>query len=390
MPFSIPFRRPFHAAGKEVRVRSGLLLRLRACDGRVGIGEAAPHPLAAPAVVREAFAALASLLPEWTSGRRVVEAKFSPVPSSANMREKFRVSFTLEGARRGEQHEVISSPSLPPVARAAVDMACHDLAARALGVRVAELLGSVRREAVPINAVVDDPDPRQAAATARRFAEQGFRCIKIKIEPRDMDTEEQRLALIRDAVGEAVSLRVDANAAWTVGEAIAAIPRLAVCGLEYVEQPVAEIAGLAAVRRAVGVPIAADESVTGVEAVGTIAAAGAADVIVVKPSLLGLTAAAAVVSAAQANNLAAVITSVLETSVGLAAALHLAATLPEPSRPCGLATVPLLAGDLVSEPLVPHGGCLRLPTGPGLGVRLDEVACQRWLECGGTSTPDRP
>lgn len=268
-------------------------------------------------------------------------------------------------------------------------MACYDLVAQGRGARVAELLGPVRREAVPVNAVIDHPDPREAAAAARRLAKQGFSCIKLKIAPHDVDAETRRLALIRSAVGESVSLRIDANAAWTVSEAIAAIPRLASCGLEYVEQPVAEIAGLAAVRRAVAVPIAADESVTGADALAEIVAAQAADVIVVKPSLIGLTEAASVTRAAGAKALAVVVTSVLETSVGLAAALHLAATLPEPLRACGLATVPLLAGDLVSEPLVARRGCLDLPAVPGLGVRLDEAACKRWRKGTVASLMDR-
>ena len=103
-----------------------------------------------------------------------------------------------------------------------------------------------------------------------------------------------------------------------------------------------------------------------------------ANVIVVKPALLGLRAAVAVVRTAQACGMNVVVTSVLDTSLGIAAALHLAATLPDPVLPCGLATASLLAGDLAHEPLVPRGGWLEVPRGPGLGVQLDTEMLQRW------------
>jgi O-succinylbenzoate synthase len=163
-----------------------------------------------------------------------------------------------------------------------------------------------------------------------------------------------------------------------VDEATAAITRLAAHGIEYVEQPVRTMEELARVRRAVGTPIAADECVTDANAVERLAALEAADVIVVKPALRGMRNAVAVIERARAHGLQVVVTSALDTSVGIAAALHLAATLPDPVPPCGLATAALLAGDLVREPLIPRAGSLALPRGAGLGVDLDEAAVERW------------
>jgi L-alanine-DL-glutamate epimerase-like enolase superfamily enzyme len=157
------------------------------------------------------------------------------------------------------------------------------------------------------------------------------------------------------------------------------LPQLAAYDLEYIEQPVAGMADLAQVRRAVDVPIAADECVTDAGTVRELAVLGAADIVVVKPALLGLRAAVSVVRTAQACGLGVVVTSALDTSIGIAAALHLAATLPDPALPCGLATASLLAGDLARDPLTPRSGWLEVPRGPGLGVQLDTESLQRWV-----------
>jgi L-alanine-DL-glutamate epimerase-like enolase superfamily enzyme len=103
-------------------------------------------------------------------------------------------------------------------------------------------------------------------------------------------------------------------------------------------------------------------------------------VVIVKPGFLGLPAAAAVLRTARACGLDAVITSALDTSIGVAAALHLAAAQPEPLRPAGLATTALLAGDLAQPSLVARGGWLAVPHGPGLGVELDSQALERWRQ----------
>jgi o-succinylbenzoate synthase len=263
-------------------------------------------------------------------------------------------------------------------------MAWLDLCTQGAGVRLAQFLGDVARERVPVNATLDERDPERAATAARDYAARGFRCIKLKIAPHDVEGEVARLCAIRAVVGDALQIRADANGGWTVEQALAALPLLAVYGLEYVEQPVADIAGLAAVRRASDVSVAADESVTDVASVEAIAAARAADIIVIKPTLLGPRGAAEVAHVARRCGLDVVITSLLDTSIGISAAVHLAATLPDPLRACGLATATLLAGDLVSEPPTVVDGCLPVPRGPGLGVELADAALARWRDRAGT------
>ncbi|MFQ5665616.1 MAG: o-succinylbenzoate synthase [Candidatus Binatia bacterium] len=349
-PFRIPFRHPFVIAGVSVQARAGILVEVHDDDGHVGLGEASPDPRAGPEVLREAMDALSRA----AQMLRAIDPK--------------QLDTTLE------QLEAVP----PGIARAGLEMACCDLVARSAAVRLAELWRCRVPGRVPVNAVIDTPDPCAAATAARACVAEGFRCIKLKIAPGDVGREVARLAAVRDAVGPEIRLRIDANAIWTPSEAIDAISQLAVHGVEYVEQPVATLAALAQVRRAVDTPIAADECVTGANAVECLAETGAADLVIVKPTLIGVRTARAVIHRAHTCSLGVVVTSALDTSIGIAAAVHLAATLPDPIRPCGLATASLLAGDLTGETLVPHGGWLHVPPHAGLGVRLDEAAVQRW------------
>ncbi|MCL4368789.1 MAG: hypothetical protein M1337_06445, partial [Actinobacteria bacterium] len=147
-----------------------------------------------------------------------------------------------------------------------------------------------------------------------------------------------------------------------------------------------DLAGMARVRSAVGIPIAADEAVGRLEQARRVVAAKAADVLVVKPMLAGgLRPAREIIALAQAAGLGVLVTTTIDSGVGVAAALHLATTLPgpegTPTLACGLATGRLLVGDLISRPWRVRDGAMRLPAGPGLGVTLDE---QQLVRYGGT------
>ena len=350
-PFRIPFVRPFLIGGIGVEARTGVLIRVRGDDGRVGLGEAAPHPLAGEAVLRDMMQSIAAA------------------------REVLRPAGPTELDGVLDRLEAVQSPEV----RAGLEMACWDLAAQAAGVRLAEMISPTVRQRVPVNALIDRLDPADAASAAREFVAQGFCCLKLKVG-RNVGEDAARLAAVRAAVGPQVGLRIDANGVWTLDEALRFLPQLAAYDLDYVEQPVADAAVMAQVRRAVNVAIAADECVTDAAAVQRLATLRAADVIVVKPALLGLRAAIAVARTAQACGMNVVVTSVLDTSVGIAAGLHLAATLPDPVPPCGLATASLLAADLAREPLVPRGGWLEVPRGPGLGIQLDTEMLRRYAD----------
>lgn len=185
--------------------------------------------------------------------------------------------------------------------------------------------------------------------------ESGCRAAKVKVAE---GNDELRLEAVRDALGPSGRLTVDANGAWSVEEAQKWIKVFARYGVELVEQPVADLDGMAKLRLLVDVPIAADELVTSPESARHIAALGAADVLVVKVQSIGGVARA--MQAAESARLPVIVSSLLETSIGISAGLALAAALPDLPFPCGLATIQLLAGDVVADPLLPADGQLEV------------------------------
>ena len=234
------------------------------------------------------------------------------------------------------------------------------------------------RNSVPVNVTVPAVDPETAHRIVR---EGGCRTAKVKVaEPgQALADDEARLEAVRDALGPDGLVRVDANGAWGVDEAVAAIGRLdrAAAGLEYVEQPGPTVEDLAAVRRRVEVPIAADESIRRAADPYRVRDLEAADIAVLKVQPLG--GVRACLRIADDIGLPVVVSSALESSVGIAAGVALAAALPDLPHACGLATVRLLTDDLVTEPLLPVDGALPVRTPTVDPAALDRLA----------ATPDR-
>ena len=226
--------------------------------------------------------------------------------------------------------------------------------------REAALVGwpAAKRAEVPVNGLVPAVDPERAAVLAADAAAAGMTTVKVKVGGGPLAGDADRVAAVRAALGPAARIRLDANGAWDVDTAVLALDRLAGFDLELVEQPVADLADLARVRRRVAVPVAADESVRTLDDARRLAALEAADAVVVKVQPLGgVRAALEVVAAA---GVPAIVSSLYETSIGLAAGLALAAALPDLPFACGLGTGALLAGDVVVDRLVPAGGVLAL------------------------------
>jgi len=213
------------------------------------------------------------------------------------------------------------------------------------------------RDQVPVNVTVPAVGPAQAHALV---AASGCRTAKVKVAERGQSLADDvaRVEAVRDALGPAGKIRVDANAAWDVGQAERALRELRRFGLEYAEQPCPTLADLAELRLRTDVPVAADESIRRAEDPLAVRAAGAADIVVVKAQPLGGVRAALAV--ASACGLPVVVSSAVETSVGLAAGLALAAALPELPYACGLATMSLLTGDVTGDPLAEEEGALRV------------------------------
>src|SRR3954449_1965716 len=226
-----------------------------------------------------------------------------------------------------------------------------------------------RRSAVPVNVTVPAVGAEQAHAIVRAS---GCRTAKVKVaEPGQSPGDDlARVEAVRDALGPAGAIRVDANAAWDVDTAVSRIAELDRVGLEYVEQPCATLGQLAALRRRIDVRIAADEVVRRSADPLRVDLREACDVVVLKVQPLGGVRAA--LRVAEAHGLPCVVSSALESSVGIAAGVALAAALPELPFACGLATVALFTRDVTSAPLLPVDGVL--PVGRPHPDRLDAVA----------------
>lgn len=224
------------------------------------------------------------------------------------------------------------------------------------------------RDRIPVNCTVPAVGPEQAAEIVRRS---GSSTAKVKVaEPgQSLGDDIARLEAVRDVLGPAGRIRIDANGAWVVDDAVTALKLLAVAadGLEYAEQPCATVEELALVRRRVDVPIAADESIRRVEDPLRVKQLDAADVAVLKVHPLG--GVQSCLRLAEQLELPVVVSSAVETSVGLAAGVALAAALPELPYACGLGTHALLAHDVAVDPLVPVDGQLAVRP-----VEVDESA----------------
>ncbi len=210
---------------------------------------------------------------------------------------------------------------------------------------------------VPVNATLPAVRPMDVAEIIARYP--GVRTVKVKVAERGQELADDvaRVAETRRVLGPAGRIRLDANGAWTVDEAERAIHALAAFDLEYVEQPCATVEELAEIRERIAyldVPVAADESVRKASDPLAVARAGAADLLVVKAQPLGgIARALAIVREA---GLPVVVSSAIDTSVGLAMGAHLAARVGELPYDCGLGTAALLAADVTRDPLLPHGG----------------------------------
>lgn len=242
------------------------------------------------------------------------------------------------------------------------------------------------RERVPVNATVPAVAAGDVAAVLARF--DGCRTAKVKVAERGQSLADDiaRVRAVRDAMGPEGRVRLDANGGWNVDEAERAVHALAEFDLEYLEQPCAGVDELAELRERIadwGIPIAADESVRKASDPLAVARAGAADLVVVKAQPLGGVGPALRIVADSGRP--AVVSSALDTSIGLSMGLALAAALPDLPYDCGLGTASLLAADVTTAPLRPAGGSLpvgRVEADAGLLAQHAASAERRdwWLD----------
>jgi L-alanine-DL-glutamate epimerase-like enolase superfamily enzyme len=327
--------RPLESSYGAVYERELLLVKLIGEDGSFGYGEAAPL---------EAYDGVSI-----ERVQRVLESYRPVLARSADM----------NGAQLIEACRTVEDL---PAALSAIDLALWDRAGRRAEKSVAEMLSDDPVTHVPVNATLSALDRAGAAEQAAAAVQAGFGCLKLKVGVGD---DAGRVAATRAAAGPQVALRLDANGAWSVEQAVAAIDALSPAGLELVEEPTHGLHAMREVRERVAVRVSIDET-AGEHGALT---AGVADAICLKLSrcagIAGLLAAATLVRATGAE---VYLASTLDGPLGIAAAVHAAAALASrgPVAHCGLATLDLFEG--IKNPLPAQDGTITRPTSPGLGV----------------------
>lgn len=366
-PYRVPFRSPFLTAHGVLSYRSGMLVHIQTDAGYSGNGEIAP-------------------LPEF-SGSSLGEA-LKALPELSQLLPGQDLEAILSWLEEQSQREQLPAPLIY-----GLEIALGDALSKARGQNLATWLatdisgqqtGSAisPRVSMPVNAVLGGTTVDRVIERARTAVAAGFTCLKLKVTEASQAMVEL-IAALRATIGPIPRLRLDANEGWNIEQANWMLARCAEYDIQYVEQPLPanDLAGMAWLRRSSLIPLAADESLYSLASARLILATEAADVLILKPQLIGsLRACCEIIREARGHRVDCVITSTLETGIGVASALHLAAAMPEITLACGLATLDLLESDLSQAKMTLNNGYLDVPTGPGLGVQPDPVLLERYQE----------
>jgi muconate cycloisomerase len=270
-----------------------------------------------------------------------------------------------------------------PFAKAAIDLACHDLMGKALGVPVYQLLGGMVRERIPVMWSLGSETPEINAREAVSKVESGYKTIGLKLGNYPPDVDVERVARVRKAVGEGIQLRCDANQAWDVNTAIKTIRRLEEFGVKMIEQPIPkwDLEGLAQIKSSVDIPLGVDESLTSVHDALRIIQTDAADFYSIKTTKHGgLHNSKKIAVLVQTSGGKLFVNSMIEMGVSVMAGLHFAASTPGLFKiGQALNSVRRLKDDILKEPVLYEGGEIIVPQNRiGLGVELDEKKIDKY------------
>jgi len=356
-------------AHSTLSTRQGAIVEIHTAEGITGIGEIAPMPDFSGGNLNEALTAL--------DQSPIVSKLLSMEPDEA-----------LDCLYRAVD-------SLPSSTICGLEIALLDTLGQAQQCSISELLTQhspfhsvhphrsvfiAPRTHIHVNAIISASTINIAVNDAQAAIATGFRCLKLKLGM-GLKADIERVHAVREAIGPTIHLRLDANEAWNFDQAYTILTTCAPLDIQYVEQPLkaSDLIGMHNLRQAVSIPIAADESIYDFASACRVIAAQAADILILKPHLVGgLYVSRQIIQEALKHDLHCVVTSAIETGIGVVATLHLVAASPEVTLECGLATLHMLEDDLVTEPLPIHNGMFTVPTGAGLGVHLDRRALGRW------------
>jgi L-alanine-DL-glutamate epimerase-like enolase superfamily enzyme len=358
-PIRLPLHEPFVVAYATQDDIPTVLVRVTTKDGAVGWGEATPDPN----VTGETYHSTVTVL----------EHDLAPAVIGLNALDR-------EGIVRAMDARVEAVPA----AKAAIDIAVHDLVAKAAGLPLWALLGGRSKLHLTISRVVSIKAPAEMAADAQRHVADGFDTVKLKVgDARNPRLDVARVEAVREAIGPEIGIKIDVNQGWrTPGVAIPAIRAMLASAPDYIEQPVDQhdIAGLAEVRRATGATIMADEAVHGVREMARVVELRAADLVNIKLMKTGgLLKAMRVNAIAEAAGIAGQVGTMVESSIASAAGLHFALAHAN-VKTVEMGGPLMIAGDIGTLRTCYNRNRITLPDAPGLGVELDEQAIEAQAE----------
>jgi o-succinylbenzoate synthase len=351
---SLPMRKPVQMAGETVSRADNVLVRMESDEGVVGWGEAASAPTMTGETVASTMAAVAHMAGGLV-GRTAADIA--------------GVSDAMAVLMYGNSG-----------AKAAIEIALHDLYGRATGRPVHALLGKKARSRIPLLAVIGGTDAASDLREAQERAAAGYRIFKLKVGIGAPEADAARTALVCGGLDAGCLVSADANQGWNADEALRYVAAIANSGLGFFEQPVHahDLDGMARIAAATRVPIGADEGIHSADDIARHHAAKAASGASLKAIKLGglralLEASRLCESLGMKVNISC---KTGESSVASAAALHLAAVIPEIAWGLTL-TSPALAEDVATEPLAIRNGHVEVPDRPGLGIEVDERRVRR-------------
>jgi o-succinylbenzoate synthase len=316
-PYCFALREPFYTASGIISHRQGFIIEISDRHHHVGLGEASPLDGFAMESLAETGKVLTGIQ------RSLINVEIQNLDDIANL---------------------LAAYDYAPAAKHGIELALLNLLAQVQELKLSQLLansvnGKVR-DLVPVNAVIGAIAPEIAASKAKEYIDQGYLCLKIKVGTKDFGSDLRRVEAVRSQVGNDIQIRIDANQGWSVTAAIANLNSLESLKIEYVEQPVValDLQGMAMVRRSQSIPVAADESVNNLIQLQRVIDYQSADIIILKPMVLGgvLTAQRSALIAFE-SGLDVVVTTTIDGAIAYQGAFELAASLPI-KRACGLAT----------------------------------------------------
>ncbi len=358
--YRVPLRTPLVTAVGTIRNRQGLIIRAETDAGLIGLGEIAPL---------EGFS---------------VEALNDVRATTITMVQRLRGKLVPESPSQAHDicGELLKDPAMPPSVCFGLETLLGDLASQRAGMSLSRWLNPRAVAEVPVNAVVSG-----SLSEIRKQIElklpRGYPAYKLKAGTTDREDDLARIALLRDSVGDGIRIRLDANRSFDFAQAASLLESVHKYNIEYIEEPLQTglHKRLAPLRAQTGMRIALDETLldsrVGEQSFNILdrafwfAGQQAFDVAIIKPTIAGgIVSMIRLISELKGHGIESVISSAIESGVGLAANLHLAAALGQNVLPCGLDTLDLLSDPLILESLPIERGCIRVLDRPGLGVTI--------------------